>query len=666
MKKFIKISAMVIVGLAVFATIAFRSGMFNHLFMHTHTSGDYAVYRSIDSLATRATDIVRGEILDERVERVNSLLPPLSGCSEWYLTYRHDFYEISTINRIRVIEVFKGDAQVGDIMDVAQLGGRIGLSSLINESRLQFEIGDDLVFFMRTFYASHGVHRPATLLTPAQTAYYTIPPNARGTSELSESIIAAYLANPLLADKVLESFSPNNNLTLTVGDLMWIRYESGLGERPGHGQKVDRDNLYAAIAEAESLLKHYYNFTLQSLVPLNRALEAAQTTRDNPSATQHEVDTAAENLWAAIQALAPSTSLCNDMLLSLLAGALAAGGMRENNSNQLSFLMDFLGVRELLEHAAQQEDNWHYSVYGTVYRWDLDYLIQELWDVFRYALHQLNSDPNVLKFYIIDTGNFDMVVLVMHVDDTVHGFYLSSINMINRPHEARERAIQRSGSNTEIYIRWMAHPEDLPTYLGHNLIVPREFVGVLPRPTPTPTQPPSPINDSLLYSMLAGAMAVGGLSTNCQEHLSFLMRITNTQWLLHFLAAQDENWYDSIYGTVYRWNFNTLANVLWHGLLTYMEQPVCCCSRHFTRVDGMTLPCEQRFDGYKLLVVEYPTVLYEFLLDRVNFVNNWNGAVERVIRYAGSNIGGIYIRWTEHPEDLPTYLFYNLIVSVYH
>ena len=236
MKKFAKVTVITVISFAVISTILFSSGVLDRFFMAT--AGDYVIHRSVCELTNRATDIIRGEVLSERVERRSTLLPPRPESENWYLAYqwylenRHEHYEIQTIHQLRVIDVFKGDAQVGDIIEVAQLGGRIGLSRLTNDTKLHFAVGDDLILFMTTFYASHGVQRPGTLLTPFQSVYRAAPSDQRVANELSASIVEAFNDNPQLISIVFEPFSPYTDLTLTVGDLIQIRYESGLGPAP--------------------------------------------------------------------------------------------------------------------------------------------------------------------------------------------------------------------------------------------------------------------------------------------------------------------------------------------------------------------------------------------------------------------------------------------------
>ena len=132
----------------------------------TYVSGDYYVYSSVDSIAAEATDIVRVEILDERVESINLALPPQN---EYENTgVYQEAYRISTVNRFRVLEVFKGDLETGDIREVMQVGGELGNENLENLYKVMLNIGDDLVLFLYSFEIEN---LPLVLLNPSQSAF---------------------------------------------------------------------------------------------------------------------------------------------------------------------------------------------------------------------------------------------------------------------------------------------------------------------------------------------------------------------------------------------------------------------------------------------------------------------------------------------------------------
>ncbi|MCL2368770.1 MAG: hypothetical protein FWC72_07215 [Oscillospiraceae bacterium] len=103
-------------------------------------------------------------------------------------SYRSVHLEVNIVNRLRVIEVFHGETQPGDLIEVSQsrFGERYNWH--------QFRRGDDLVLFLRTFDDF-----PAVLLTP----YYSV---YRWPS--------------------LESAHPWNPITLTIEELNRISEEN--------------------------------------------------------------------------------------------------------------------------------------------------------------------------------------------------------------------------------------------------------------------------------------------------------------------------------------------------------------------------------------------------------------------------------------------------------
>ena len=223
----------IVVGVVILAGLLGASGR-----------GDYVVYQSIDEMASTATDIVRVVALGQRLSIRTTLLPPPSGPDNRTLADRIRNSELQTIRRFRVLEVFKGDTQTGDIIEVAQ---SVRFMSRPRSNRISFSRGDDLILFMRTFYASHGCSGPGILLSAYQSVFRVTPSNAGTASEFADGIIAAYYENPLVGSVALENFAPyipNFSWTLTVSQLMWIRYESGLGTMPGP-RATDDNNAYS-------------------------------------------------------------------------------------------------------------------------------------------------------------------------------------------------------------------------------------------------------------------------------------------------------------------------------------------------------------------------------------------------------------------------------------
>ncbi|MCL2400953.1 MAG: hypothetical protein FWC91_14585 [Defluviitaleaceae bacterium] len=163
---------------------------------------DYPAYPTLEDLASRARDIVRVEVLDERVGLVNILLPSP------YNYEGQTSYEIQTIHRLRVLEVFKGDTEPGDIIEVRQEGGQYGNIIVTNSRKIPFSEGDDVVLFLANRAIDFDIHIPSVLLSPFQAAYNFTPSNTD-----------ARLRN---ANDELESIFPYNDLILTLNDLARI------------------------------------------------------------------------------------------------------------------------------------------------------------------------------------------------------------------------------------------------------------------------------------------------------------------------------------------------------------------------------------------------------------------------------------------------------------
>ena len=146
----------------------------------------YPHYDSIPHLASAATDIVRARILDERVERLNTWLEaPPPGV---------DPYDIYTVYRIKVLEVYQGGAAAGDVLELRQQGGKIGNEMVTDDDYVSIGAGDDLVLFLRESYKAN---LPFVYLNSQQSIYRV----KNGT---------------------LKSVNPGNDLTLSFETLRQI------------------------------------------------------------------------------------------------------------------------------------------------------------------------------------------------------------------------------------------------------------------------------------------------------------------------------------------------------------------------------------------------------------------------------------------------------------
>jgi len=164
--------------------------------------GQYPHYENVQELANHASYIVRVQVLDERVERLNVALPPRTAQEDAGMPYSPR-YDITTIYRLSVLEVFQGDVSPDDRLEVRILGGRLGAEEVINLDHPGFAIGDDVVLFL---YRIEESTLPPVLLSPWVSSF-----------RVSEGADLAERAT----DEVLENVAGSYAWELTVGDLFF-------------------------------------------------------------------------------------------------------------------------------------------------------------------------------------------------------------------------------------------------------------------------------------------------------------------------------------------------------------------------------------------------------------------------------------------------------------
>ena len=161
---------------------------------------DWSHAQNLDGLVARSTDIVRVEVMS----------------GKWY--GQSAIGSVITNNPVKVTEVFKGNTQAGDIIDIAQLGGRHGNLMLVLCDRIDLEPGDDLVLFLMLMSQS-AFNRENVFSFPAQfQSVYRFP-----ASSMESGIATFNLNEELELEGVVESGRP---ITLTIGDLRRIANES--------------------------------------------------------------------------------------------------------------------------------------------------------------------------------------------------------------------------------------------------------------------------------------------------------------------------------------------------------------------------------------------------------------------------------------------------------
>ena len=244
---------------------------------------DFVSVNDLDDLLFWTTDVIRAKVLDERVDKINTLIPSESTSPD-ALQY---FYEVFTIYRLKVLEVFKGDTFIDEIIELAISGGQYGNINIITDPHTKLAIGEDLVVFMRV---------------PA------IEGNPFFRSTMTQSLYK--FAEPISSDITrgmnveLENIHHHSIFTITVQDLMNIAETNFPTDNPEDDEatpKTTREKLSLAIQEAEERMQTMY--TSISWARLLSALRDARNVYNNLNATQLEIDDVTDNLRLAIETL---------------------------------------------------------------------------------------------------------------------------------------------------------------------------------------------------------------------------------------------------------------------------------------------------------------------------------------------------------------------------
>jgi hypothetical protein len=162
-------------------------------------------FENVSNLSNAATDIVRAEVLDERVEKFNSLVGAEPG---------EGVYNLYTVYRIRVLETFQGGTEAGDIIEIRQLGGESEEEVVISEDEVPIGIGDNVVIFMRESIIEGN---PAVFLNPQQSVYQV------------DSVLGNVIDGTISG--TIESSHPGNHMSLSFDDLRQIQ-ENNFGNLP--------------------------------------------------------------------------------------------------------------------------------------------------------------------------------------------------------------------------------------------------------------------------------------------------------------------------------------------------------------------------------------------------------------------------------------------------
>lgn len=190
---------------------------------------DSVVLENVEELTEMATHIIRGEVLDQRVEWVDPSVPREvivellidQGMTQEEIDF--ELYGVNfeieprlmTIYRIQILEIFQGNHQIGDVIEVSQLGGEYENEQWFIADAIELSIGDEFILFL---YSHEDIGFPYVLINHNQGAYYV--PNG---IELEESLME-------IDDREveLENASETDPIMLTIEDLIEIAIDNDL------------------------------------------------------------------------------------------------------------------------------------------------------------------------------------------------------------------------------------------------------------------------------------------------------------------------------------------------------------------------------------------------------------------------------------------------------
>jgi len=172
-------------------------------------AASYPHFDTTGNLATAATDVVFVEVLDERVELINSLIGAAAGAGN---------YNLYTVYRVRVLETFQGNAVPGDILEVRQLGGQLGNETIINTERVPLQAGNDVLIFM----SESAIAGNPSLFLNQQQSVFTLADNyvstftTRGVNVTSRTMVSVSSFSTTV------SIDNATGFTLSLNDLIEI------------------------------------------------------------------------------------------------------------------------------------------------------------------------------------------------------------------------------------------------------------------------------------------------------------------------------------------------------------------------------------------------------------------------------------------------------------
>jgi len=283
------------------------------------SSGDWRVLRDAEELTNSSSHVIRAEVIDSRVESRNLSTPVDISIerarrngreiSEENITAMRNNpvrYTIVTINRLKVIESFKGHLETGEIIEMMQRGGILdgydnyktimhnGVEKRVSVATSHHSVplyeGDDLIFFLHLWEDRDS---PYVIVQPFQ-----------GVHRFVEPIPSNFTRDMNIE---LENVHPRSNFTITVQDLINIAEANfpidNSEDEPSDDEIISREALILAIQEAEEKIQTMY--TQISWARLQNLLRDARNVYNNLEATQLEIDDVTNNLRVGLATLVP-------------------------------------------------------------------------------------------------------------------------------------------------------------------------------------------------------------------------------------------------------------------------------------------------------------------------------------------------------------------------